>query len=52
LSSASTITPFSRGFPVAGSNRDGIPFRKPRERRLALHADDRIVGPVIPASVR
>ena len=42
-SSASMMTAFSRGLPVAVSKRAGIAVEKPPERRLDLDADDRIV---------
>ena len=42
-SSASTMTAFSRGLPVAVSNRAGMRGEESPERGLDLDADDRIV---------
>ena len=42
-SSASTMTAFSRGLPVAVSNRAGMPFRNRPSAALDLDADDRVV---------
>ena len=44
-SSASTITAFSRGLPVAVSNRAGSAVRKRPSAACDLDADDRIVRP-------
>ena len=51
-SSASTITPFSRGFPVAGSNFAGSPVRKRDSAGSRSMPMIESCGPVMPASVR
>ena len=52
LSSASMTTPFSRGLPVAGSNRDGMPLRKRASEGSFSMPMIESCGPVMPASVR
>ena len=52
LSSASTTTPFSRGLPVAGSNRDGIALRNRASDGSVSMPMIESCGPVMPASVR
>src|SRR5262249_3252411 len=50
-SSASITTPFSRGLPVAGSNRDGIPLRKRASAGSRSIPMIESCGPVMPTSV-